>query len=88
MNKKYGFLRVGAVVPEIKVANVTNNVDEIINLYREYTRKYFDLNYSVANSGKKSEVMFLSQDSLCPTDTELKQNNIRINIRGEIQNDN
>ena len=65
-----------------------DNVDEIINLYREYTRKYFDLNYSVANSGKKSEVMFLSQDSLCPTDTELKQNNIRINIRGEIQNDN
>ena len=30
MNKKHGFIRVGAVVPEIKVANVTNNVDEII----------------------------------------------------------
>ena len=30
MNKKYGYVRYGAVVPEIKVANVTNNVDEII----------------------------------------------------------
>ena len=29
MNKKHGFLRVGAVVPEIKVANVSNNVEEI-----------------------------------------------------------
>ena len=30
MNKKYGYVRYGAVVPEISVANVTNNVDEII----------------------------------------------------------
>ena len=28
--KKYGFVRVGACVPELKVADVTFNVEEII----------------------------------------------------------
>ena len=31
MNKKYGYVRVAAVVPEIKVANVEFNVKEIIS---------------------------------------------------------
>lgn len=39
MNKKYGFLRVGAVVPEIKVANVTNNVEEIIKQIKQVDKE-------------------------------------------------
>ena len=39
MNKKYGFLRVGAVVPEIKVANVTNNVEEIIKQIKQVNKE-------------------------------------------------
>ena len=31
MNKKYGYVRVAASVPELKVANVEFNVKEIIN---------------------------------------------------------
>lgn len=64
-----------------------DNVDEIINLYGEYTCKYFDLNYSVANNGKKSEIMFLSDDNLYPTDEELSRHNISINIREGYNND-
>lgn len=58
-----------------------DNVDEIIKMYEAYTCRFFDLNYSVANSGKTSEVMFLSDDTLFPTDDELIKHNISINIR-------
>ena len=43
MNKKYGFLRVGAVVPEIKVANVTNNVEEIIKQIKQVDKEGIQL---------------------------------------------
>ena len=39
MNMKYGYVRYGAVVPEIKVANVTNNVDEIIKQIKLVDKK-------------------------------------------------
>ena len=39
MNKKHGFLRVGGVVPEIKVANVTNNIEEIINQIKQVDKE-------------------------------------------------
>ena len=55
--------------------------DEICELYKDYECKQFDLTYSVANSGKKSEIMFLSDKNLWPHDDELKQKKIRINIR-------
>lgn len=61
-----------------------DNVDEIINLYRNYTCRYFDLNYSVANNGKKSEIMFLSNNDFYPTDEELLNRKISINIREEV----
>ena len=38
MNKKFGYVRYGAVVPEIKVANVSNNVDEIIKSIKKMSK--------------------------------------------------
>ena len=38
MNKKFGYVRYGAVVPEIKVANVSNNVDEIIKSIKKMNK--------------------------------------------------
>jgi len=58
-----------------------DDVNEICELYKDYECKQFDLMYSLANSGKKSEIMFLSDETLWPRDDELKQNKIRINIR-------
>lgn len=58
-----------------------DDVDEICELYKDYECKRFDLTYSVANSGKKSEIMFLSDKKLWPQDNELKQKRIQINIR-------
>ena len=43
MNKKHGFLRVGAVVPEIKVANVTNNIEEIIKQIKQVDKEGIQL---------------------------------------------
>lgn len=58
-----------------------DDVDEICELYKDYECKRFDLTYSVANSGKKSEIMFLCDKKLWPQDNELKHNKIQINIR-------
>ena len=42
MNKKFGYVRVAASVPEIKVANVEFNVKEIINeLSSKKITKYY-----------------------------------------------
>ena len=61
-----------------------DDVNEIQSLYSNYTCKRFDLTYSVANSGKKSEIMFLSDDRIWPTEKELKTNNITINVRNRV----
>ena len=58
-----------------------DDVNEIRELYNEYICKRFDLAYSLANSGKKTEIMLLCKDKLWPNDEELKTNKIRINIR-------
>lgn len=58
-----------------------DDVDEICELYNEYNCKRFDLTYSVANSGKKSEIMFLSNENLWPSEEELNAKKIKINIR-------
>ena len=39
MNKKYGYVRVAAVVPEIKVANVEFNVKEIISEIKKLAKE-------------------------------------------------
>lgn len=59
-----------------------DDVQEIHELYAGYTCKRYDLIYSLANSGTKSELMFLSNKLLLPTDEELKNSKIRIAMRG------
>lgn len=64
-----------------------DDVDEIYELYKDYICKQFDLTYSVANSGKKSEIMFLSDETLWPSKAELKNKKIKINIRKRCHNE-
>ena len=64
-----------------------DDVKEIRELYKDYECKQFDLIYSVANSGKKSEIMFLSNDNLWPNEDELTQRKIRMNFRGRCKNE-
>lgn len=60
-----------------------DNVDEIKKIYRNYSGYLFDLNYSVANSGRNSELLYLSNDLVMPMD-EMKKNHINLNIRATI----
>ncbi len=39
MKKQYGFIRVGAVVPELKISDVTFNVAEIKRMMSEAYKK-------------------------------------------------
>ncbi len=55
-----------------------DDVDEIESLYKEKNMKKFDINYSVANSGKKSEIIALSHN-YWPSAIELGK--LKINIR-------
>ena len=50
----------------------------------ELVRRVCDIaTYSLANNGKKSELMFLCDDALWPSKAELKEKRIAINLRGE-----
>lgn len=60
-----------------------DDVAEIREIYSSYVGKRYDLIYSLANNGKNSERMFLSDDTLWPTEDELKRGQITINLRGE-----
>ena len=59
-----------------------DNVQEIREMYAEHTCRQYDLVYSVANNGTNSELMFLSNASMWPSDDELKKRKIQINLRG------
>ena len=60
-----------------------DDVPEIREIYSSYSGKRYDLTYSLANNGKKSELMFLCDDALWPSKAELKEKRIAINLRGE-----
>ena len=60
-----------------------DDVPEIREIYSSYIGKRYDLIYSLANNGKNSELMFLSDDALWPSEEELKSGKITINLRGE-----
>lgn len=60
-----------------------DDVPEIREIYSSYVGKRYDLTYSLANNGKNSELMFLSDDALWPSKAELKKRRIAINLRGE-----
>ena len=51
-------------------------------MYAQCSCRRYDLVYSVANNGTNSELMFLSNASMWPSDSELKKQKIRINLRG------
>jgi DNA adenine methylase len=55
-----------------------DDVSEIEELYKDKHLKRFDINYSAANSGKKSEIIALSHD-YWPSMSELEA--LKMNIR-------
>lgn len=59
-----------------------DDTPEIINLYQNQCLKKFDLNYSVANTGKSSEIIIFNNIDFCPSNEELIQQDININLRG------
>ena len=63
-----------------------DDVPEIREIYASYAGKRYDLTYSLANNGKNSELMYLSDDTLWPSEAELKKMRIAINLRG-VEND-
>lgn len=58
-----------------------DDTPEIIKLYRQQCIRRYDLNYSVANTGRHSEVIVFNDNKFCPTNQELQNNKININLR-------
>lgn len=58
-----------------------DNTAEITKLYEEQQCGFFDLSYSLANNLRASELIVLSNDTLWPTEAELAENDININLR-------
>lgn len=58
-----------------------DDVDEIANIYHDFPIRKFDLTYSAANKGRASELMIFSDIQSCPTETQLIENHISINLR-------
>ena len=54
---------------------------EIIELYKQQCIRRYDLNYSAANTGKSSEVIVFNDNKFCPTNQELLNQKININLR-------
>lgn len=55
-----------------------DNVDEVKAIYRDREQKIYDLNYSLANKGKNSEIIVLSRDLWL---TPEQQKKLKIQIR-------
>ena len=58
-----------------------DDTPEIIELYKQQCIRRYDLNYSVANTGKSSEVIVFNDNKFCPTNQELLTQKININLR-------
>lgn len=58
-----------------------DDTPEIIELYKQHCIRRYDLNYSVANTGKSSEVIVFNDNKFCPTNQELLNQGININLR-------
>lgn len=58
-----------------------DDTPEIIDLYRQQCIRRYDLNYSAANTGKSSEVIVFNDNRFCPTNQELLNQKININLR-------
>lgn len=58
-----------------------DDVSEIENLYADFTIQRFDLTYSAANKGTASELIIFSDTQWCPTQEQLANSKISINLR-------
>ncbi len=58
-----------------------DDTPEIIELYKQQCIRRYDLNYSAANTGKSSEVIVFNDNKFCPTNQELLNQKININLR-------
>lgn len=58
-----------------------DDVSKIADMYRGYGMRKFDLRYSAANKGIASELMFFSNIESCPTEKQMFENGIKINLR-------
>lgn len=58
-----------------------DDTSEIIELYKQQCIRRYDLNYSVSNTGKSSEVIVFNDNRFCPTNQELLSQEININLR-------
>lgn len=57
-----------------------DNVDTISNMYSDFYERRYNLTYSLANKGKSSELIIFSDDTLCPSNKELDNSHIKIDI--------
>ena len=57
---------------------------EIAKLYERFSKRYFDLSYSVAKKKKASEVMILCTGDLWPNKQEMQKKKIKLNLREEM----
>lgn len=58
-----------------------DNTIEVIELYENQQCGFFDLSYSLAKNIKTSEFIVLGNDTLWPSEDELSENDININLR-------
>lgn len=58
-----------------------DDVNEIAEMYSAYEMRHFDLTYSAANKGTASELMFFSDIGFCPSQQQLNDSKIKINLR-------
>lgn len=58
-----------------------DDVPEIIEIYKKYKIKRFDLNYSASKNRIASEIMIFQNQDMCPTNEELALRDININLR-------
>lgn len=73
------------LIKEKNIWMVTYDAEpEIVKIYEQFSKRYFDLSYSVAEKKKASEIMILCNEALWPQKQELQKNNIKINLREEI----
>ena len=58
-----------------------DDASEIEDIYRDYSMRLYDLNYSVSSKCKASELMIFKEGIEVPYDEELQKQRIKINIR-------
>ena len=58
-----------------------DDVPEIAHIYDGYNIKRYDLNYSVSEKRKASEIIIFSKNCVIPNEEELKQSKIAVNLR-------